>query len=167
MRPASFFSALPGPLAWLLAAGLLVGLAAGARAQVPAQLVGQWEMRQISFLAEHAVPDSVLARMDNPQVASLNQEIRAGSARLAVEFRPDGTYLFTITRAGRTERTEAGTYAVQHNTLLSQSPTTEGGSSFNDQYLAKLSGRTLLLTFRVGPELPDILEEVEYRRLRP
>jgi len=149
----------------MLAAGLLS--ASGAWAQVPALLVGQWEMRQISFLAERAVPDSILHQMDNPQVADLNNAIRAGEARATVDFRPDGTYQFILTHAGRTERTETGSYSVQHNTLMAHSPATEAGSSFNDQLLTRLTRRTLVVTFVVGPELPEVLEEVEYQRVKP
>lgn len=156
---------------WLsrVAAVVLACLGGGlaARAQVPRLLLGKWEVDQISLIADQNVPDSVLHRMDNPQVATLNNEIKAGVAHLIVEFRPDGTYLFTLTNAGRVERTERGTYAVQGHTLLGQSPTTEGGSSFNDQHLEHLTRRTLIVTFQAGPELPDVLQEVEYHRLAP
>jgi len=113
------------------------------------------------------VPDSILHQMDNPQVADLNNALRMGEARAVVDFRPDGTYQFTLTRAGQTERSETGSYSVQHNMLVAQSPATEGGSSFNDQLLTRLTRRTLVVTFVVGPELPGVLEEVEYQRVNP
>ncbi|MVN76130.1 hypothetical protein GO988_07315 [Hymenobacter sp. HMF4947] len=161
----------PRKLNWLgCLLGVLLAWAGGlpaVQAQVPSLLIGKWEVRQISFIADRAVPDSILHQMDNPQVAALNNEIRDGAAHLVVEFRADGTYLFVLTNAGRVERTEHGTYAVHDHTLLGQSPTTEGGSSFNDQHLERLTRRTLIVTFQAGPELPDVLEEVEYHRLTP
>lgn len=152
---------------WAVAALAYVGGLPAARAQVPGLLPGKWEVRQISFIADRAVPDSILHQMDNPQVATLNNDIRDGAAHVVVDFRPDGTYLFTLTNAGRVERTERGTYVVQGRTLLGQSPSTEGGSSFNDQHLERLTRRTLIVTFQAGPELPEVLEEVEYHRLAP
>jgi hypothetical protein len=95
----------------LAVASLLV--ATTARAQVPALLLGQWEMRQISFIANQTVPPDIQERMDNPEVAELNQEVAAGVAHLLVEFRPDGTYHFTVKRPGQPDRVEAGTYAVR------------------------------------------------------
>jgi hypothetical protein len=155
-------------VAGMLASGILSLLgASSAQAQVPALLVGRWEMRQISFVAERAVPDSVLHQMDNPQVADLNIALAAGEAKAIVDFRPDGTYQFTLVRAGQTERAEAGSYSVKNNTLVAQSPATPGGSSFDDQLLTRLTRRVLIVTFVVGPELPGVLEEVEYRRANP
>lgn len=145
-----------------LAASVQVG-----RAQVPNLLVGKWAVRQISFVAQPPVADSVLHQMDNPQVASLNNAIRDGGSQLVVEFRPDGTYQFVQTIASRVERTEQGTYAAQGTTLYGQSLTTDGGSSFNNQQITRLTRRILLLTFLVGPNLPGVSEEVEYRRLAP
>jgi len=124
-------------------------------------------MRQISFVAEQTVPDSILHQMDNPQVADLNIALKAGEAHAVVDFRPDGTYQFTLVRAGQTERAETGSYSVKNNTLVAQSPTTVGRSSFDDQVLTRLTRRALIVTFMVGPELPGVLEEVEYRRVNP
>lgn len=154
---------------WKCLAGVLAGLLSGgsAQAQVPALLPGRWEMRQVSFLAEQAVPDSILHQMDNPQVADLNTALKAGKAHAVVDFRPDGTYQFTLVRAGQTEHAETGSYSVKDQVLLAQSPATPGGSSFNDQVLTRLTRRVLVVTFVVGPELPGVLEEVEYRRVNP
>jgi hypothetical protein len=148
----------------LAGGGLLA--AASARAQVPALLPGQWEMRQIGFVANQTVPPDIMERMDNPEVAELNQEVAAGTAHLLVEFRADGTYQFTVTRAGEPSRVETGTYAVRANVLLAKSPTTEGGSSFDQQRLTELSRRKLVVEFPVGNELPGVVEEIEYRRVR-
>jgi hypothetical protein len=148
----------------LALAGLLA--TATARAQVPALLLGQWEMRQISFVASQTVPPDIMERMDNPEVAELNQEVAAGAAHLLVAFRPDGTYQFSVRRAGEPDRLETGTYAVRAHVLLAESPTTEGGSSFNQQHLIELSRRKLVVEFPVGNELPGVLEEIEYRRVR-
>jgi hypothetical protein len=146
----------------LAAAGLLA--ATTARAQVPALLLGQWEMRQISFVANQTVPPDIMERMDNPEVAELNQEVAGGAARLVVEFRPDGAYQFVVARAGQPAHTETGTYSVSGKTLLAQSPGTEGGSSFDRQQLVALTRRRLVIRFVVGDELPGVEEEVEYRR---
>jgi hypothetical protein len=154
-------------LFWLLSlaiAGLLA--AAPAKAQVPALLLGQWEMRQVSFVANQTVPPDIMERMDNPEVAELNQEVAAGVAHLLVTFLPDGTYLFTVRRAGAPDRLETGTYAVRANVLLAQSPATAGGSSFDQQRLTQLSRRRLVVEFAVGKELPGVVEEIEYRRVR-
>jgi len=160
--------ALPGrPLFWQLSLALSGLLAtAPARAQVPALLLGQWEMRQISFVANQTVPPDIMERMDNPEVAELNQEVAAGVAHLLVDFRPDGTYQFTVRRAGEPDRLETGTYAVRAHVLLAQSPATEGGSSFDQQRLIEVSRRKLVVQFPVGNELPGVLEEIEYRRVR-
>jgi len=147
-----------------LAAGLLRGPAAGA--QVPALLAGQWQVQQISFTTTQGASPELLARMDNPEVAELNQEIVGGAAQLRVEFRPDGTYLFTVARAGEPPWAEDGTYHVAGQVLLAQSPASAGGSSFDKQQLTQLSRRRLVLVFPVGPELPGVLEEVAYRRVR-
>jgi hypothetical protein len=148
----------------LAIAGLLA--AATAQAQVPALLLGQWEMRQISFVANQPVPPDIMERMDNPEVAALNREVAAGVAHLRVEFRPDGTYSFTVQQPGKPASLEAGTYAVRANVLLAQSPGTEGGSSFNQQHLTEVSRRKLIVEFPVGNELPGVVEEIEYRRVR-
>lgn len=148
----------------LAGAGLLATFTA--EAQVPALLLGQWEMRQISFVANQAVSHDIMERMDNPEVAELNQEVAAGAARLLVEFRPDGTYQFTVRRAGSPDHVEAGTYTVRARLLLAQSPATEGGSSFDQQRLTQLSRRKLVVEFPVGNTLPGVVEEIEYRRVR-
>ncbi len=149
--------------AGLVAVGLL--LAVASRAQVPALLPGQWELRQISFVANQTVPPDILERMDNPEVAELNEEMAAGAAQLRVEFRPDGTYRFAVQRSGQPPRTEVGTYAVQGSQLQAQSPGTEGGSSFDGQRIAELSRRKLVIELVVGAELPGVVEEMEYRRV--
>lgn len=134
-------------------------------AQVPALLPGRWELRQISFVANQTVPPDILERMDNPEVAELNQEVAAGAAHLVVAFRPDGTYHFTVVRAGQPDRTELGTYSVSGKTLLAQSPGTEGGSSFDRQQLVEVGRRRLVIQFLVGDELPGVEEELVYRRV--
>ncbi|MDO7885920.1 hypothetical protein [Hymenobacter cheonanensis] len=144
-------------------AGLLA--AHPGRAQVPPLLLGRWELRQISFIANQTVPPDILERMDNPEVAELNQEVAAGAAHLVVEFRPDGTYHFTVMRAGQPARTEQGAYRVSGKTLLAQSPGTEGGSSFDRQQLVEVSRRRLVVRFLVGDELPGVAEELAYRRV--
>jgi len=145
-------------LAW--GAGLLA-----AQAQVPPLLPGRWELRQISFVANQTVPPDILERMDNPEVAELNQEMASGAAHLVVEFRPAGTYQFTVARAGQPNHTESGTYSVAAKTLLAQSPGLASGSSFDGQQLLALTRRRLVLQFLVGDELPGVLEELEYRRV--
>jgi hypothetical protein len=140
--------------------------AATAQAQVPALLLGQWEMRQISFVANQTVPPDIMERMDNPEVAELNQEVAAGVAQLVVDFRPDGTYHFTVKQPGQPDRVETGTYTVRAHVLLAQSPATVGGSSFNQQRLTQVSRRKLVVEFPVGNELPGVVEEIEYRRVR-
>jgi len=143
---------------------LLAAAPAAGRAQAPAQLPGRWQLRQISFVANQTVPPAILERMDNPEVAELNQEVAAGTARLAVVFQPDGTYQFTVARAGQPDRAETGTYTVRGNLLLAQSPATPGGSSFDNQTIKQVNRRKLVVEFLVGDELPGVLEEVEYRR---
>jgi hypothetical protein len=148
----------------LAAVGLLI--APAARAQVPALLLGQWEMHQISFVAHHTVPPDIMERMDNPEVGELNQEVAADVAHLKVEFRPDGTYSFTVQRLGQPDRLETGTYSVRANMLLAQSPGTPGGSSFDQQRLIQLNRRKLVVEFPIENELPGVVEEIEYRRVR-
>jgi len=104
-------------------------------------------------------------RLDDPQVADLNVAIMQGEAQLVVEFRADGTYDFAITRAGQRTRSEQGTYALQNSTLQARSASPDG-TSFQGQHLARLTKRTLVLTFLVGPEMPGVTEEIEYRRLK-
>jgi len=145
-------------------AWLLVAAPAAGQAQVPGLLPGRWQLRQISFVANQTVPPDILERMDNPAVAELNQEVAAGTTQLVVAFQPDGTYQFTVMRAGQPGRVEAGTYAVRGNTLLAQSPGTPGGSSFDKQTITQVSRRKLIVEFSVGDELPGVLEEIEYRR---
>jgi hypothetical protein len=139
---------------------------ASARAQVPALLLGQWELRQVSFVTSQGAPPDLLARMDNPEVAALNQQIAGGTAHLLVTFQPDGTYAFRVMRPGQPAREETGTYFVTNKTLFAQSPATEGGSSFDHQLLVQVSRRRLVVEFLVGDELPGVTEEVEYRRIR-
>lgn len=153
------------PLGLAYWAGALLAARPG-RAQVPPLLPGRWELRQISFVANQTVPPGILEQMDNPEVAELNQEVAAGAAHLVVEFRPDGTYYFTVVRAGQPTRTERGTYRVSGKTLLAQSPGTEGGSSFDRQQLVEVSRRRLVIQFLVGDELPGVEEELAYRRVR-
>lgn len=152
-------------LFWLVFWGASLLVARPGWAQVPPLLPGRWELRQISFVANQTVPPDMLERMDDPEVAELNQEMIAKAAHLVVEFRPDGTYCFTVVRAGQPDRTERGTYNVRGATLLAQSPGTEGGSSFDHQLLVELTRRQLLIKFLVGDELPGVEEELEYRRV--
>lgn len=152
-------------LFWLACGGASLLVAPPARAQVPPLLLGRWELRQISFVANQTVPPDILERMDNPEVAELNQEMAGGEARLVVDFRPDGTYTFTVVRAGQPGHTEVGTYGVSGKTLLSQSPDTAGGSSFDQQQLVALTPRRLIIRFLVGDELPGVEEELAYRRV--
>ena len=147
----------------LTTVGVLVGSAA--QAQVPAQLLGQWELRQIAFVANQTVSHDIMERMDNPGVAELNQEVAAGAAHLLVEFRPDGTYQFSVQRPGQPASTEAGTYTVRARQLLAQSPGMAAGSSFDGQRIVQLSRRKLVVEFPVGEELPGVVEEIEYRRV--
>ena len=123
-------------------------------------------MKQISFVATHPVAPELLARMDNPAVAALNQAVAAGEARLLVEFGPAGTYAFRISRAGQPDYLETGTYQLRADTLLAQSPGSAAGSSFHHQHVAQLTRRKLVVAFWVGDDLPGILEEIEYRRAR-
>ncbi|RYY21240.1 MAG: hypothetical protein EOO36_01295 [Cytophagaceae bacterium] len=132
-------------------------------AQVPALLPGRWEVYEVGFLASAFVPDSVRERLDDPQVADLNVAIQRGEAQLLVEFRPDGTYEFTIDRAGERVRTETGTYTLKNSELSAYSAEPDG-SSIHNQHLVKVTKRTLVLAFPVGERLPGIMEEVEYRR---
>jgi hypothetical protein len=148
----------------LLAAGLL--LARASRAQVPALLLGQWELRQVAFVANQTVSHDIMERMDNPGVAELNQEVAAGVAHLLVEFWSDGTYQFSVQRPGQPAHVEAGTYEVRARQLLARSPGTAGGSSFDGQRIVELSRRRLVVEFLVGEELPGVVEEIEYRRIR-
>lgn len=148
---------------WCLAARLL--LAPAVRAQVPALLPGRWEVYELGFVAEALVPDSVREQLNDPQVADLNVAIMRGETHLVVEFRPDGTYEFVITRADQQVRKEAGTYALKNGQLLAASAAPDG-SSFHAQRLVKLTKRTLVLAFPVGERLPGVREEIEYRRLK-
>jgi hypothetical protein len=156
------------PNIWRISLAVVGWLAtpSSARAQVPALLLGQWEMRQIGFVANHTVPPDIMERMDNPEVAELNREVAAGVAHLLVEFRADGTYRFTVQQPGQPDRLETGTYTVRANVLLAQSPGTGGGSSFNQQRLTQVSRRKLVIEFPVEDELPGVVEEIEYRRVR-
>lgn len=147
---------------WCLLWLLLVAPAAWA--QVPLLLVGKWEAREIGFIAQEGVPDSVRDRLDDPQIGALNVDIMHGEAQLVVEFRVDGSYQFSVTRSGQVVRAETGTYSVVHDTLYARSPNSPGGSSFNDQHLSRLTQRALMLTFWVGSDLPGVTEEIEYRR---
>jgi hypothetical protein len=153
------------PLFWLAFWGSGLLAAHPAWAQVPPLLLGRWQLHQISFIANQTVPPDILERMDNPEVAELNQEVAGGTAHLVVEFRSNGTYHFTVVRAGQPDRTEQGTYDVSGKTLLAQSPGTEGGSSFDRQQLVELTRRRLVIQFLVGDELPGVEEELEYRRV--
>ncbi|RZK60617.1 MAG: hypothetical protein EOO59_06750 [Hymenobacter sp.] len=161
---------LPGkllPLALCVAPALLAHPARGQKPKEAFTLTGRWETRQIGFAITPATPDSVRDQLDNPEIADLNQAIFLGEAHLTVEFRPDSTYEFTIVRDGRNFRTETGTYSLAGNHLRASSPGSADGSSFNDQLVQRLARRTLVLAFPVGPELPGVDEEVEYRRVGP
>ncbi len=150
---------------WCLALVLLASSATWA--QVPPLLVGQWEARQISLIALQNAPDSVRERLDVPAIGDLNVAIMRGEERLLVDFRADGSYQFSVTRGAQLVRAETGTYSVAHDTLYASSPGSAGGSSFNEQRLSRLTRRGLSLVFLVGSELPGVVEEIEYRRLKP
>lgn len=133
----------------------------------PPTLLGRWQTRQIAFTATAATPDSVRDQLDDPDIADLNQAIFMGEAQLIVEFRNDGTYQFTISRDGKQLRLETGTFSLANGHLQASSPGSADGSSFSDQRVLKLARRTLVLTFPVGPQLPAVDEEIEYRRVGP
>ncbi|TDN36403.1 hypothetical protein E4631_18450 [Hymenobacter sp. UV11] len=133
----------------------------------PPTLLGRWQTRQIAFTATAATPDSVRDQLDDPEIADLNQAIFMGEAQLIVDFRADGSYQFTINRDGRQLRLETGTYSLANGHLQASSPGSADGSSFSDQQVLKLARRTLVLVFPVGPELPGVDEEIEYRRVGP
>jgi len=136
-----------------------------ALAQVPARLPGQWAVHQIGFLADATVPSELLEHLNDPQVADLNLAIERSEAKLVVEFRADGTYQFSVVRAGQPTRTEAGRYTLVNGLLTASSPA-PGGSSFHNQHLAKLTRRLLVLTFPAGDNMPGVVEEVTYYRLK-
>ena len=151
-------------------AGLLLAAAPALAQKAPKEpptLLGRWQTRQIAFTATAAVPDSVRDQLDDPEIADLNQAILMGEAHLLVEFRADGSYQFTITREGKQLRTETGTYSLTNGQLQASSPGSADGSSFSDQQVLKLARRTLVLGFPVGPAMPGVAQEVEYRRVGP
>lgn len=151
--------------------GLALLTAAPATAQKPpkepATLIGRWQTRQIGFALQGTPPDSVLARLEESPAADLNDAIFAGDALLVVEFKADSTYDFVIMNEGETIRRETGRFSVRQGRLLANSPGSADGSSFDDQQIKKLARRALTLTFPLGPEMPGIVQEVEYRRLGP
>lgn len=145
---------------------LIVLLAApAARAQGPALLLGRWAVYQIGFLADATVPMEMLEHLNDPQVADLNLAIEQREAELLVEFRADGTYQFSITRAGQRVRSETGRYALKDGRLTASSPAPDG-SSFHDQQVAKLNRRQLVLTFPAGENMPGVIEEITYYRIK-
>ena len=149
-------------------------LAAGALATLPAlaqkspkeapTLLGRWETRQIRFAVDNAAPDSVLSKLDNPDIIDLNGALFSGTAHLVVEFRADSSYRFTFERDGQQLRTESGTFSLRHNHLNASAPASPDGSSFHDQLVQRLARRTLVLTFPMGAGFPGVDEEIEYRR---
>jgi hypothetical protein len=148
-----------------LAVLMLVGLVPAAWAQAPALLPGRWAVYQIGFLADATVPGEMLEHLNHPQVADLNLAIEHKDAELLVEFRADGTYHFSITRAGQRVRTETGSYALKNNRLTASSPAPDG-SSFHNQQVSKLTKRMLVLTFPAAEDIPGVVEEVTYYRLK-
>jgi len=135
--------------------------------KAPPTLIGRWETRQIRFSALDTPPDSVLSKLDDPDIIDLNDAIVAGTAHLVVEFRADSTYSFTIERDGQRLRTEAGRFSLARDQLSASSPSSADGSSFDDQQVQRLARRALVLTFAMGPGFPGVKEEVEYRRVGP
>ncbi|GAB3638592.1 hypothetical protein GCM10027422_41820 [Hymenobacter arcticus] len=159
-----------GNLIFAALAGLILSTApAGAQKapKEPPTLLGRWQTRQIGFTATAATPDSVRDQLDDPDMADLNQAIFTGEAQLLVEFRADGSYQFTIDRAGQQLRLETGTYSLADGHLQASSPASADGSSFSDQQVRRLTRRGLVLVFPVGPALPGVTEQVEYRRVGP
>ncbi len=150
---------------WPLVAALLLAAPAQAQ-QIPAELIGHWEAYEIGFVPLGTLPDSVRDRLNDPQTADLNHAITEGTARLRVEFRADGGYLFTVTRGEEVVQSEIGTYSVVKGRLQASSPSSRDGSSFHDHQIRKLSRRVLLLAFPVGEYMPGVEEEVEYRRVK-
>lgn len=160
---------LPGKILRLAACVAPALLATPALAQktpkAPPTLLGRWKTYQIGFSVTPATPDSVRDQLDNSEVADLNQAIYFGEALLVVEFKADSTYDFTIMRGGETVRYETGTFSVRQGRLLASSPGSPDGSSFNDQQVQRLARRSLTLVFPVGPQMPGVNEEIEYRRV--
>lgn len=150
-----------------LAALLALPAAAQKAPKAPATLLGRWKTSQVSFSVTGAIPDSVRDQLDNDEIAGLNQAIFTGEALLVVEFRADSTYDFTIMRDGETIRYETGRFAVRQGRLLASAPGSPDGSSFNDQQVLRLARRTLTLAFLVGPTLPGVSQEIDYRRVGP
>lgn len=152
-----------------LAGSLMLALpATPALAQkAPPTLLGRWATYQIRFSAPGAVPDSTLAKLDNPDIIDLNGAMFTGEARLVVEFRPDSSYEFTIVRGGKNYRTETGTYSLRGTHLNASAPASPDGSSFHDQQIQHLTRRNLVLSFSMGPGFPGVDEEVEYHRVGP
>lgn len=155
-------------LATGIAAAFLAGPAFAQKPpKAPPTLLGRWETRQIQFAVVGTAPDSTLEKLDNPDLADLNEAIYRGTAHLVVEFRADSSYAFTIERDGRRQRTETGTFSLAGPHLSARSPSSPDGSSFNDQQVQRLARRALVLSFPMGPEFPGVEEEVEYRRVGP
>ena len=71
----------------------------------------------------------------------------------------DGPFRIEGREGTYTLRTEAGSYALQAGWLTATSAAPDG-SSFHDQHIAKLTRRTLVLTFPAGPEMPGVVEEI-------
>jgi hypothetical protein len=154
----------------LLASGFALGLPTCAQAQhakVSPTLLGSWQARHVGIKLPPALLDQTRRQVDVYGLRDLNQAVQLGEAHLTVNFRPDSTYTFVITRGGRTFRTEAGTFTMRRGRLLASAPTSPDGSSFHNQQLRHLARRTLVLSFPVGPELPGVHEEITYYRVGP
>ena len=147
----------------------LVGLSlAGwvASAAAPPQLVGEWQLRQVSFVAERPLSHELQEQLDDSTVAALNEVLRHDRTRQVVRFRPDGTYQLDQYEnpAIAPTWTEAGTYRVADGVLAGVAPAAPTGSSFAHCRLRKLTARQLLLDFPFGPDSLRLFKQLAYAR---
>jgi hypothetical protein len=147
-----------------LAALSLAGWAAGLPAAAP--LVGEWQLRQVSFVAERPLSHELQEQLDDSAIAVLNEGLRQGHTRQLVSFRPDGTYQLHHYEvpAPLPAWTEAGTYRLAGQVLTGLAPAAPHGSSFAQGRLRKLTARQLVLHFPFGPDSLRIFKQLAYTR---
>jgi hypothetical protein len=137
-----------------------------ASAVVPASLVGEWQLRQVSFVAERPLSQELQEQLDDSTVAALNDALQQGRTRQVVYFRPDSTYQLDYYEdpAAAPTWTEAGTYRVAGGILAGAAPTSPNGSSFGYCRLRKLTARQLVLDFPFGADSLRIFKQLAYAR---
>jgi len=151
-------SRLLAGLGFLLSSALLTPAAAQT-------LVGEWELRQVTFMARQPLPDSLQAVLiDDSAAFTTNEQLQRHQLTVRLTLRADSTYRLHTSRPGQPATTETGTYSLRHQQLRARTTTGEP-ALFDGQLLTRLTKRALVWEHPIWGDGYQVYRQLNYVRL--